>query len=311
MILITDIISSPVGHALLQLLLSQKEHEPVRVMVTPYDRLSHEDGFEPVVSSFYDLPSLDRALKGVNTLLISTFNLFTDCRCGYLNLLHEAVAEGVKRIIFISSAGRGDSVSLPMQENRETEMHIQQSGIPYAVFRVNILMENLPFFIGTEQGTGIYYPAGNGRVGFVSVHDVAEAILPFVTGRFGVENRAYTLSHEITYSFDDIAAKLSQYYSGRVKYESVYLAFYRKTLLRMDIPEDTVDRLCSVAKAISLNCYDLSDYTLKRLLGRHAEQEQLRQRIRRWFSQKESGPFLFGSQLTMLSDYLHGMYRHL
>lgn len=31
MILITDIISSPVGHALLQLLLSQKEHEPVRV----------------------------------------------------------------------------------------------------------------------------------------------------------------------------------------------------------------------------------------------------------------------------------------
>ena len=301
MILITDIISSPVGHALLQLLLSQKEHEPVRVMVTPYDRLSHEDGFEPVVSSFYDLPSLDRALKGVDTLLISTFNLFTDCRCGYLNLLHEAVAEGVKRIIFISSAGRGDSVSLPMQENRETEMHIQQSGIPYAVFRVNILMENLPFFIGTEQGTGIYYPAGNGRVGFVSVHDVAEAILPFVTGRFGVENRAYTLSHEITYSFDDIAAKLSQYYSGRVKYESVDLAFYRKTLLQMDIPEDTVDRLCS----------DLSDYTLKRLLGRHAEQEQLRQRIRRWFSQKESGPFLFGSQLTMLSDYLHGMYRHL
>ena len=192
MILITDIISSPVGYALLQLLLSQKEHEPVRVMVTPYDRLSHEDGFEPVVSSFYDLPSLDRALKGVDTLLMSTFNLFTDCRCGYLNLLHEAVAEGVKRIIFISSAGRGDSVSLPMQENRETEVHIQQCGIPYAVFRVNILMENLPFFIGTEQGTGIYYPAGNGRVGFVSVHDVAEAILPFVTGRFGVENRAYT-----------------------------------------------------------------------------------------------------------------------
>ena len=134
MILITDIINSPVGHALLQLLLSQKEHEPVRVMVTPYDRLSHEDGFEPVVSSFYDLPSLDRALKGVDTLLISTFNLFTDCRCGYLNLLHEAVAEGVKRIIFISSVGRSNSVSLPMQENRETEMHIQQSGIPYAVF---------------------------------------------------------------------------------------------------------------------------------------------------------------------------------
>lgn len=75
LILITDIISSPVGHALLQLLLSQKEHEPVRVMVTPYDRLSHEDGFEPVVSSFYDLPSLDRALKGVDTLLMSTFNL--------------------------------------------------------------------------------------------------------------------------------------------------------------------------------------------------------------------------------------------
>ena len=65
------------------------------------------------------------------------------------------------------------------------------------------------------RGRVFYYPAGNGRVGFVSVHDVAEAILPFVTGRFGVENRAYTLSHEITYSFDDIAAKLSQYYSGR------------------------------------------------------------------------------------------------
>ena len=177
----------------------------------------------------------------MDTLLISTFNLFTDCRCGYLNLLHEAVAEGVKRIIFISSAGRGDSVSLPMQENRETEMHIQQSGIPYAVFRVNNPKAfNASGIIGTEQGTGIYYPAGNGRVGFVSVHDVAEAILPFVTGRFGVENRAYTLSHEITYSFDDIAAKLSQYYSGRVKYESVDLAFYRKTLLQMDIPDDTV-----------------------------------------------------------------------
>lgn len=311
MILITDIVNSPVGYALLHLILSQKEHEPVRVMATSHDHLSHEEGYEPMVASYYDLPTLDRALKGVDTLLICTFNLFADYRSGYVNLLHEATEAGVKRILFISSVGRGDSVSLPMQENRETEMCIRACGIPYAIFRVNILMENLPLFIGTDQRHGIYYPAGNGRVAFVSVHDVADAIYPFAAGRVAVENRVYTLSHEVTYSFQDIAAKLSQYYTESVRYEPVDLSFYRSSLLQLNLPDDTVMRLCSVAKAISMNSYDLSDYTLKKLLGGHAREEPLQQRIRRWFSQKEYSPLLFGGQLTMLGDYLRGMHNRL
>lgn len=311
MILITDVVNSPVGYALLHLILSQKGHEPVRVMATSHDHLSQEEGFEPIVASYYDLPSLGRALKGVDTLLISTFNLFADYRSGYVNLLHEAAEAGVKKILFISSVGRSDSVSLPMRENRETEMCIRACGIPYVIFRVNILMENLPLFIGTDQQHGIYYPAGNGRVAFVSVHDVADAIFPFVSGCTTMENRVYTLSHEVTYSFQDIAVKLSPYYAGGVRYESVDMSLYRASLSQLKLPDDTVVRLCSVAKAISMNSYDLSDYTLKKLLGRHAREAQLQQRIRHWFSQKESAPLLFGGQLTMLGDYLRGMHNRL
>lgn len=311
MILISDVANSPVGYAMLQLLSRRKEHERVRVLETYCGQLCRDDGFVPFAAPFYDQISLGNALQGVDTLFLCSFNLFSDRRSFYVNILHEAAVSGVKKVVFVSSVGNSDSASLPMHENRETEMCIRACGIPYIIFRVNIFMENLPLLIGTNQACGIYYPAGNGRIAFVSVYDVVDAIYPYVAGNVPAENRIFTLSHEITYSFKDIAVNLSQYYARSVRYESISLPFYRAILSRMKIPQDAVDRLCSVAKAVSMNNYDVSDSTMRRILARHAQETQLGQRIRRWFSQKEVTPFLFGGQLTLLPDYLHGMHARL
>ena len=70
--------------------------------------------------------------------------------------------------MFVSSVSHSGISSRMVREDREIESLIKSSGIPYTILRVNMLMEYLPFFIGTSiEGRHIYYPGGNGRIGFV------------------------------------------------------------------------------------------------------------------------------------------------
>ena len=227
MILVTDIVNC-LGNDVLVALDEKKSVIPVRIMADRQQGLPSLKYLNTEISevSLFDMPSLDKAFQDIDRLLICNSNFLQDYRSAYTNLIRCAQGAKVGHIMFVSSVSHSGISSRMVREDREIESLIKSSGIPYTILRVNMLMEYLSFFIGTSiEGRHIYYPGGNGRIGFVSSKDVAEVISELLIEN-KPENRVFTLTHEISYSFEDIADKLSRQMGYKIEYEPIDLSIY-------------------------------------------------------------------------------------
>lgn len=310
MILITD-ITNCLGNDVLLALDEKEITEPIRIIsdgkqqsLPDYNHLNPEIS----IASLFDMPSLDKIFKGVDQLLICNSNFLQDYRPAYTNLVRCAQEAKVGHIIFISTLFHSGASSRMVREDREIENIIKSSGIPYTVLRTNMLMEYLPFFIGTTvENEHIYYPGGNGRIGFVSSKDVAKVISELLAEN-KPENKIYTLTHEISYSFEDIADKLSRQIGRKIIYEPIGLDIYEEALLDMNLSIYVVRRLSSVAVAITRNEFDQTGYTLQKMLNKENSLPKLKSGIKNWFFKKEPAPLEWTHSLTSLSDYLRQVY---
>lgn len=309
MILITD-ISECLGNDVLFALDEKKTLIPVRVIIEAQQSLpscSHLD-VEYSNTSLFDMPSLDKAFRDVDRLLICNSNFLQDYRPAYINLIRCAQESKVRHIIFASSVSHTTESSQMVQEDREIENIIKASGISYTILRINMLMEYLPFFIGsTIENKHIYYPGGNGRIGFVSSKDIAKVISELLIDN-NTGNQIYTLTHEISYSFEDIADKLSRQMGYAIEYEPVGIDIYEETLWKMHLSAFIVKRLSSVAVAIARNEFDQTGYMLQKLLSKQNSLPKLKAGIKNWFFRKESDPLEWSHALVSLSDYLTSTY---
>ena len=309
MILITD-ISECLGNDVLMALDERKTTIPIRVIVGAQQYLPSCTHLNAEFSevSFYDMPSLDTVFQGVDRLLICNSNFLQDYRAAYANLVRCAQESGVKHILFVSLVSHVGESSRMACEDREIEDIIKASGISYTILRTNMLMEYIPFFIGaTIENRHIYYPGGNGRIGFVSSKDVAKAIAELLIVN-NPENKIYTLTHEVSYSFEDIAEKLSRQKGYKIVYEPVGVDLYEEALLEVNLSVFVVKRLSSVASAIIRNEFDQTGYMLQRLLNNDNSLPKLKTGIKNWFFKKDQAPLEWNHSLTSLSDYLQVAY---
>ncbi|MCP9612164.1 NmrA family NAD(P)-binding protein [Coprobacter tertius] len=305
MILITD-ITDCLGREILALLDKNDFKIPVKAIVNEKEAknsFSVNLNTEFYEGSINDHPFLDKVLKNVDTILVTDSNILFDKRMGYINLVNAARGNKVKRIIFISTVGPDHSECCIIRENRDTEKYIRQSGITYNIVRVNILMERLPFFIGDPiENKVIYYPAGSGRISFVSVKDIAEFLIRILMSP-QEENKEYSLSHNVSYSFGDIAEKLSQNYGKPIIYEHIDINLYRDALLQTSLSEQVIDRFCSVAKSIQNNEFDVTDGMLQSLLNPH-NGKTIKQNVMDWFKRKDDSTLSLNYKLMTLPEFL-------
>lgn len=308
MTLITDVQNVP-GKQILNAFLEQQTNN-IRILLPPQSDTSFYNAWniDIVTGSLDKHPSLDKALKKVDTLIITHSNLLSDLRRGYINLLYTALGTGVKYIIYISSILTGNSSCIPARENVETETAIQNSGILYTIFRRNILMEQMPIFIGNPLSSGkILFPGGNGRISFTSSDAIARVVTYFTRHKPRV-SATYKISSDISYSFTDIANILSTIAEIPICYTPVRNSFFRESLLNDSIPSSLTDRIVSVAKSIEMNEFDVPDFTLFRLLERaKKEQEKISKRSLSYWLGREQERVHTGKNKN-LSDYLKEVY---
>lgn len=184
------------------------------------------------------------------------------------NVVETAEQCGVKRIIYTSSLyASPDSHFLATQQASATESLISQSGIMYSFFRNSLYMELIPDFIGNTPETGVTrYPAGDGKVSFVSRKDIAKALAFELLYRHG-EKRIYEITGSRAYSFHDLADLLSQKTGKNIRYEDITPTEYRKLLFEQSVPSDAIDLLVSLAGAIRANEFSHCNRILYNLLG--------------------------------------------
>ena len=102
---------------------------------------------------------------------------------------------------------------------------------------------------------------------FATRSDMAEAAA-HVLSTEGHENKQYTISGDVAYSFEDIAKILSEISGKEITYTSPSNDDFKAALTATGVPEFYVGMLADFAQAIKDTEFDTEKSDLERLIGR-------------------------------------------
>lgn len=218
-------------------------------------------------ADYNDYNTLKKAFKNAEKVLqISTIGVDTETAKKQEQNVVTAMAENnVKHIVYTSMVqARPNPVFQGTETQYNTEELIKATKIPYTFFRNSMYMEAIPELIGNAFDTNeIRYPAGSGRVSFVSRTDIAEAIAN-VLNEHSHQNQTYEITGNRAYTFDELAKLIH----NKIKYIDVADTDFKEELISHQIPLVVVDLLVSMARGIKAGEFSYTSNTLEKLLAR-------------------------------------------
>ena len=146
---------------------------------------------------------------------------------------------------------------------------MKESGIPHTLFRNNIYMDYIPFFIGDKVlETGmIYLPAAEGNGGYALRTEMAEAAANVLTST-GHEGKTYAISNIEKYTYRDVANSISDIAGKEINYVSPTAEEFIKTLTDLGVPKEGAEASAAFSVAIAQGEFDKTTNDLENLLGR-------------------------------------------
>jgi len=196
-----------------------------------------------VVQLDYDKPdSLAVALKGVDKLFLLTpfQSNMVDLTS---NLVSEAKKAKVKYIAKQSVMGADAEPGItPGRLHRQAEKIIEESGIPFTFLRPNFFMQNFVNYYGNlirSQGA-FYTPAGDAKVSFVDVRDIAAVAVKSLINDNQQKGRAYNITGCEALSYGQAAEILSKAVGKKINYVNVTDQDARNGMKDMSMDEWTI-----------------------------------------------------------------------
>ena len=271
MILITG-ASGHLGSATLNFLL--KKLPPSQLVALVRDETKATDlkanGIDIRVGEYGDTASLDRAMQGIDTVLLIAGTNEEKRLEQHQNVVNAAKKAGVQRIAYTSRAlrDRNTLVNKLMVSHFQTEDYIKASGLAYTLFQNILYMDVIPQFVGPsvfEQG--IYLPAGQGKVAFALRSEMGEAMAnALAAGESG--NKLYVLTGSEAYSFGDVAIALTSLSGKTVNYRAAEQPAYEAGLKERGLPDVMIRRITDFTADIASGQEEGVSHDLENLLGR-------------------------------------------
>jgi NAD(P)H dehydrogenase (quinone) len=272
MILVTG-ATGQLGSVVIENLLKTTPASEVAVLVRDENKATDlkAKGVEIRVGSYHDKASLATALQGIEKVLLISSNDFNDRLGQHKNVVDAAKNAGVKHI-FYTGVTMKDIETSPLKpllgDHYQTEDYIKESGLTYTFLQNSLYFEVVPMFVGAGVlETGIFFPAGDGKVAFAARQDLGEATAKILTTE-GHENKTYNLTGSETYSFAEIAEELSNLTGKTVTYTSPEPAAFEGMLKQFGLPEGIVVMSVLFAAGIKNDDFSSPSDTLEQFLGR-------------------------------------------
>ena len=196
-----------------------------------------------VVQLDYDKPdSLAVALKGVDKLFLLTpfQSNMVDLTS---NLVSEAKKAKVKYIAKQSVMGADAEPGItPGRLHRQAEKIIEESGIPFTFLRPNFFMQNfVNYYSNLIRSQGAFYmPAGDAKVSFVDVRDIAAVAVKSLINDNQQKGRTYNITGGEALTYGQTAEILSKAVGKKINYVNVTDQDARKGMKDMSMDEWTI-----------------------------------------------------------------------
>jgi len=230
-----------------------------------------EQGINLRVGTYDDLASLDRAMPGVETVLLIAGTDEEKRVQQHQYVVDAAKRAGVGRIAYTGRAlkDRSTLVNQLMDAHFQTEDYIKASGLTHTLFRNILYMDAIPQFVGGNAvfERGIALPAGHGRVALALRSELGEAMANALV-RPPAGSVTYQLTGSQSYSFDDIATALTDLSGKSVTYTPMEPAAFTAQLQARGLSDVMARRITGFIADIANGQEDTVTTNLETLLGR-------------------------------------------
>lgn len=231
-----------------------------------------EQGVAIRIGDYNNYASLQEAFKGVHKLLLVSGTELEHRSKQQTDAVKAAKEAGVKHILYTSAKSRPDVSNSPIQlvlnSHIDTENAIKESGMAYTLLRSNLYMDLLPSFLGEKVlENGIFFPAGDGKVGFTLRADMAEAAANVLMGDEH-EYKTYNISNPQSVSFGEIAKLLSEISGKVINHHNSDSKTYIDTLTSAGVPQAYALMLAAFAEAAKQGEFVSGETDLRKMLGR-------------------------------------------
>jgi len=209
-------------------------------------------------ADYSDSDSMARAFDGARTALIISGSSPVEVRKQQQrNAIDGAKRAGVQRIVYTSvqDAAAPNSPFSFTDVHRDTEAYLADSGVAYTIARNTAYAElNLLFAKGALATGKLSIPTGDGRVAFATRTDLANALAAIIaTDDYG--ERIYTLTGSVAYSYDDVAAALSEAVGRTIPHDDCSPETYAAGLSVAGLPPFLVEGMVGMAEAVRQGMY--------------------------------------------------------
>jgi uncharacterized protein YbjT (DUF2867 family) len=227
-------------------------------------------GAEIAPGSFADDASLERALRGVDTLLLAGRDS-PGSVAEHERVLAHAGRAGVGHIVKLSAIGaRAGSPIALMREHEEVDARIRAGSAAWSLLRPHLYLQNLLRATAAMRATGtLTAPLGDTRIPLVDTRDVGAAAAVVLSAPAAHAGRTYALTGPEALGYADVAAAIGPVAGRPVRYAPVSPEAYEAELVAAGVPGWRAFDLAHIAAAYGPGeCAVAPD--LPQLLGRPA-----------------------------------------
>ena len=221
-----------------------------------------------VVHLDYDVTeSWDAAVQWADRVFLVPPPFDPDADERLMPFLDWAVQSGTRHVVLLSAMGAEARDKLTL---RSLERRLTSTGVAWTILRPNIYMQNFArgFVARAIRADGAFrLSAGEGRVSFVDVRDVAEIASHALT-RDDDFDKAYTLTGPSALSHAEVAQAIAKAAGKPVRYETVDDDAMRAQLMAADWTRARADTFVGLLRAIRENERATVTDDAARLLGR-------------------------------------------
>lgn len=272
MILVTG-ATGQLGQIVIEKLSEKIPTNQIAALVRDASKAEHliAKGVNVRVGDYQNGESLLTAFQGIEKLLLISSNDFNDRLGQHKNAIDAAVKAGVKHV-FYTGVTMKDIKSSPLkpllEEHYLTEDYLKASGLSYTFLQNSLYAEVIPMFLGENVvETGVFFPAGDGKVAFALREDLGEATANILVSE-GHENQTYHLTGSETISFAEVAAILSELSGKDVSYINPENGVFEGALKQFGLPEPIIQMSVLFAAGIKNNDFNKTYGSLEKFLGR-------------------------------------------
>ena len=271
MILVTG-ATGQLGSVTINFLLKKMPASQLAALVRDENKAAalSESGVAVRVGNYDDTASLDKAMEGVNKVLLIAGTDEENRVQQHKNVIDAAKKAGVTFIAYTSRTlkDRATMANQLMEGHFQTEDYVMASGLTYALFRNVLYMDAIPQFVGPDVfNRGIFLPAGQGKVPFALRNEMGEAMAAVLAANT-TTSKIYKLTGSEAYSFTDVAAALTNLSGKDVLYTPAEPSVFATQLTARGLPDMIVQRIIGFLTDIKNGQEDEISPELENLLGR-------------------------------------------